>query len=444
MLKTLAVKNFKSFSDSEEIKFAPITLIYGPNSSGKSSLIQSLMLLKQTLLTQEPAYPLITNGESISIGDFSNIIHKHVEDNLMEFLISFDQNYDAEDYFGKHGVNLPFANSIDRKASFKFKKGTKKSGVLEAFELSIPDRQINVEVKQRGTYDSSRYTLSDFGGGFKNLIKSKSPGLALVDEDITCHLNSSQTINLPFRFKGKRATSINEHADPLALELKDLLSKLKYLGPLRSSPKRLYSTELSYGLKNKGKHNLGVDLLNSSEGTKVKINALLEKFNIPYHIEVSEIGDNVSGDVVSVHLTDLRTNARVTPADVGFGIGQVLPIVLEAVSSKDSILCVEQPEIHLHPKLQADLADLFIESVGELGEIKNQWVIETHSEALMLRLQRRIRDGSIPKELISVIFVDVGEYGASALSLELNDEGDFIDVWPGGFFEERLHELYGA
>jgi len=444
MLKKLTVENFKSFSDSEEIKLAPITLIYGPNSSGKSSLIQSLMLLKQTILTSAPTYPLITSGDAITVGEFSSSIHKHDENRAMEFSISFDQNYDAEEYFVKNSVKLPFANSIDRTVRFKYKKGQLKTGVLEEFAFSILDRKIDVQVRQRGTEENPRYTLDDFGGGFKGLIESKDSKMRLTDADLSCHLNASSTVNIPLKFKGGKASLINEQAEILALELKDTLGKLKYLGPLRSSPKRLYSAELSYGLKNKGQHNLGVDLLNSTKEQKGKINNLLQQFNIPYHIELSELGDNVSGEVVSVRLTDLRTNTTVTPADVGFGIGQVLPIILEAVSSADSILCVEQPEIHLHPKLQADLADLSIESTGDVENVKNQWIIETHSESLMLRLQRRIREGVIPKELVSVIFVDVGDDGASALGLELNDEGDFIDVWPGGFFEERLHELYGV
>nr|MBF4243281.1 hypothetical protein [Vibrio anguillarum] len=74
---------------------------------------------------------------------------------------------------------------------------------------------------------------------------------------------------------------------------------------------------------------------------------------------------------------------------------------------------------------------------------KNQWIIETHSEALMLRIQRRIREGTLPKEMVSVLYVDVGDLGAQVTELKLDDEGDFLTHWPNGFFEERVNEMFG-
>ncbi|MBF4349700.1 hypothetical protein EAY19_27035, partial [Vibrio anguillarum] len=110
--------------------------------------------------------------------------------------------------------------------------------------------------------------------------------------------------------------------------------------------------------------NLGLEIYKSSATTKDKMNSFLAEFNIPYKIDVEDLGNVNSGPLISIQLTDLRNGAVVTPKDVGFGIGQVLPIILEAIVSKKKLICVEQPEIHLHPRLQAHLADLFIESVS--------------------------------------------------------------------------------
>ena len=129
--------------------------------------------------------------------------------------------------------------------------------------------------------------------------------------------------------------------------------------------------------------------------------------------------------------------------DVGFGIGQVMPIITEAVVSKNTTICVEQPEIHLHPKLQAHLADLFIDSVNAKKN-NNQWIIETHSEALMLRIQKRIRQERINKSLVKVYYVISDTEGSKIIDLPLDDEGDFTELWPEGFFEERLNDLFGG
>lgn len=143
-------------------------------------------------------------------------------------------------------------------------------------------------------------------------------------------------------------------------------------------------------------------------------------------------------------MKDRRNNVVVSPLDVGFGIGQILPIIIEGLIRKQSIICVEQPEIHLHPKLQAELAEFFAETCD-----KNLWIIETHSEALMLRIQKLIRskkkiNGKIlqPKD-VSILYVlpsKTSDEGAQVVQIRLDEEGDFIDFWPEGFFEERIKE----
>jgi predicted ATPase len=233
---------------------------------------------------------------------------------------------------------------------------------------------------------------------------------------------------------------LSQYTDKVIDDIKYVFSDLKYLGPLRSSPKKFYSSDMNSFQRGQGKHNLGLAIESGGKVVKSKINKFLESFNIPYTIDAKNLGDVNTGPLISLQLTDSRNGVTITPKDVGFGIGQVLPILFEAVVSKKKHICVEQPEIHLHPRLQANLADLFIDSV-KTGE--NQWIIETHSEAIMLRIQRRIREGIIPKEMVSVMYVDVGESGAQVTHIGLDDDGDFTTVWPEGFFEERMNEILG-
>ena len=114
------------------------------------------------------------------------------------------------------------------------------------------------------------------------------------------------------------------------------------------------------------------------------------------------------------------------------------------------MIAIEQPEIHIHPGLQAELGDLFIESA--LGENKNTFVLETHSEHLILRILRRIRettDGELPKGKtpiyphdLSVIYTKPTKKGTVLFELNVTEDGEFIEKWPDGFFAERANELF--
>ena len=169
-------------------------------------------------------------------------------------------------------------------------------------------------------------------------------------------------------------------------------------------------------------------------------------FDIPYELDVIRLGEpSLAGEHITIALTDKRSNTQVTLADVGYGINQLLPIIIEGIASQeDTILCVEQPEIHLHPRLQANIADLMIDTIADEDGKRKQWIVETHSELLILRLQRRIREGKIKPEDISVLYIDPNDEsveGSAIISLRIDKNGDFIDEWPDGFFDESFTEL---
>jgi hypothetical protein len=149
-------------------------------------------------------------------------------------------------------------------------------------------------------------------------------------------------------------------------------------------------------------------------------------------------------------LIDKRTKTSVSHRDVGIGISQVIPILVSCYGLSDALVAIEQPEIHLHPKLQAELGDVFIESA--IGEQKNIFLLETHSEHLLLRIMRRMREtynnelpeGCLPvqPEDVSVLFVDSDSRGSFVREMPLNKRGELVKAWPGGFFEEELDEIF--
>ena len=159
---------------------------------------------------------------------------------------------------------------------------------------------------------------------------------------------------------------------------------------------------------------------------------------------------------------DKRTGTKTRHQDMGTGISQLLPVITSACTSQDQIVVIEHPEANLHPVFQVGLGDMFMESA--LGERGNTFILETHSEHLILRLLRRIREttatrngdkqidntveelppGLLPitPDDIAVIYANSGAKGTKLTSLRVTEDGSFVGKWPHGFFTERGRELF--
>lgn len=153
-----------------------------------------------------------------------------------------------------------------------------------------------------------------------------------------------------------------------------------------------------------------------------------------------------------LQIRNLRTNTILFPRDLGFGISQVIPVIVAALHHESGVVAIEEPESNIHPGFQVVLADLFITQAKANREL--MFLIETHSEHLMLRCLRRIREsakGTLPEGLpsvapadVAVHFVETTKEGPKIKRIEIDEEGDFIDEWPGGFFEESFREKFSG
>lgn len=170
--------------------------------------------------------------------------------------------------------------------------------------------------------------------------------------------------------------------------------------------------------------------------------------------EVKRLGPQRSRITIE---STLDGGAALQPYDLGVGISQAVPVIvaclLPATPHRGRTACMvalEQPELHLHPRQQAPLGDLFIQAA--LAGPGHTLLVETHSEHLLLRLLRRIRqqhEGTLPSDAtglrpedIAVVYVRTGEDGSFAKELRISPEGEFLDEWPDGFFDERGKELF--
>lgn len=145
-------------------------------------------------------------------------------------------------------------------------------------------------------------------------------------------------------------------------------------------------------------------------------------------------------------IIDKYNHISVTPSEVGTGVSQLMPLIIAAVSQQGGIVGCEQPELHLHPRIQVAIADLLTQNIGKVN-----YLIETHSEHLILRLLKRIRqhtDKELPEGLdfiqkndVAIIYLEPTENGVIAHKIGIDEDGEFTGNWPHGFFSERRQEL---
>jgi hypothetical protein len=269
--------------------------------------------------------------------------------------------------------------------------------------------------------------------------------------------------------------------------VRDYLGAMTYIGPLREIPGRNYRPRLSPDESRWARGLAAWDLLYTDPSGKVleQVNSWLsgeerlrtgyrlEKFQfkevpVPgrFHqlfergLDEDDLGELQElyaslGSRSEIALRDFEMGIIVAPSDVGVGISQMVPVIVGCIRDHQGILAIEQPELHVHPAIQVGLGDLFIEAVqtteGWVGAAKTL-LIETHSEHIMLRLLRRIRENTaneVPPGVVglaandlSVIYVESAVAGVRFRPLRVDGDGEFIDRWPKGFFEERTEELF--
>jgi predicted ATPase len=251
--------------------------------------------------------------------------------------------------------------------------------------------------------------------------------------------------------------------------IKDELKKLLYLGPIRSRIPRNYVPNRYVEKRNWPDGLAAWDVLHKEDEEIVKqVDSWMadpKRLNSGYRIkrkffkevEVSNISPgnekldeqyNLAPTKTRLYLIDEKNKVEVQPPDVGVGISQVIPVIVSALYFKDGIMAIEQPELHIHPALQVTLGDLFISQIQEKGLC---FLLETHSEHMLLRLLRRIREtheNKLPNGIqglspdqIKIYYIENDQNGVKISALDIDETGEFKDEWPHGFFEEREEEL---
>jgi hypothetical protein len=543
MLRSLQLENFKAYGQRAVIPLAPITLLFGQNSAGKSSILHALSLLKQSRVSRgEPGALLLPRSDQgfVDLGSFKEMVFNHDQGRALAIRLdlalpdsskggnpfcalgdengiglewSFIQPKSRRSIALNHLLLFPLLGQESlatfrpvrwiRRAPVKRKRRTrsKRNARLErqlygrceevtqspdlwsrayafyqahAHEFLPVLKAEGARLRQQdGRHFFSQLTLRESeaesaASELQNAIEFFSSQVKL--EDFIRRMGSEQMGSSfilngfvpsvkynPWRDESYVDTLLNGSEDSpyskyewtldvayIAVEagrlVDDTLRSMYPLSPFRKPPSRWYIFSGSE-VRNVGfDGELLPDLLFRTPSLVRETNLWLERLETGYRLKIRDFGAHAR-DLYEIRLVDTlhHKNVEVGLLDVGFGVSQMLPFIVQSLTANNQIITIEQPEIHVHPRLQADLGDLLAEAIAE--PYSNQFIIETHSEHLVLRLQRLVRTKKLQPTDISVVAVTRGREGSIAVPLRLDEEGDFMDEFPGGFFPERLREL---
>lgn len=561
-ITAITIENFKGIREPVRVELKPITLLFGPNSAGKSTIVQALHYAREIFERQNlnPDRTLL-GGNSIDLGGFESLVHNHDLKLPVTMRLDLDltdedlPNHDETQFIedrdtpGSVGLNMskvpsqirtmevevtvrwseqlarPFVemyrvhtnkhllltirSSADEK-SLRFDVNPynpiflpegvtpeeAEEALLQVYEAVDDEPQFKVGVlcwawqELTQAFDASGLYSFDISEGLQSALPAQNAEISFNfpegDFPTTDPKDEREKIRVADEekvfadFTHNLGLLLNNLITGPCVSVRDCLKNFCYLGPLREVPTRSHKPGSSPEESRWSNGLAAYDTLFYSDETFIdKVNDWLtqeERLNSGYSVEVKKYREltadnplmlavlqdrildedmNLRDNLLSLPekrrllIRDEARNIELAPQDIGVGISQVLPVVVAALHRKTGLVAIEQPELHIHPAFQVALGDLFIEQVRECPDLT--FILETHSEHLMLRFLRRIRETgeqkapenrSLNPAELSIYFIEQGEAGISCLPIRVDEDGDFIDRWPKGFFNERVKELY--
>ena len=403
MITELSAQNFKSWKDTSALQFAPLTGFFGANSSGKSSILQVLLMLKQTVERPSDWIESLYLGDDqslVNLGTFNDVIHRPVRAPALGISLSWElQETSARmtpHEFNTLSFHLNFFNTSVGSFNFQVDR--------------VNERTYGIQFRE-GKYELN---MPDWNDSFDFI----------------------------FRCYGIRGASARTQSIFSNLEkaFEDLFSRIRYLGPRREDPRRNYKWVESHP-NDVGQY--GEKMISALLSSRVRLRSTdeqimkwLQRLELIYSYDINPTS-NTEQDY-ELLAQQYKDGPKVGLTDVGFGVSQVLPLLaLCYYADEGSILIIEQPEAHLHPKVQSDLADVLIDVVKNRNV---QIILESHSEHLLHRLTRRIAEEKLFTEDTALYFCQMNDGKSDIEQLEIDEYGN-ISNWPQNFFGDEMGDL---
>lgn len=537
-ITSITLENFRSFKQAQTITLAPVTLLFGPNSVGKSSILMALAYIRQILGYGhcDPQH-LDALGRK-AVGGFRSLVYGQDTERSIRIRLDFESGRTPFSYYGAEVSDM--LNHVQASVVLMDDfGGSITHGAIE-LDVSWSERYQWAYVREyrvwiNGGYigcvhsseDRNNTVISELNTRHNLLLpldheELLDPGLPLNEQDVfyteferilsdlnpnsmlvaatanieragQSFINRVAPIGIQCKWGaipqlgqavgtnllGQEFDEADQHLNYLTarqvlsqafvLPLDKVLSCLEntiQIGPLRLVPDTDYMPNAHPTQSAWVDGAAAWDLLHQNPVRQTETSTLIreanvwlanpDKLNTGYKLineSLHQMLDGVTASAPEVsrllqkrHLwfEDQRTGLRLSANQLGTGISQVLPIIVASHYDLATMVTVEQPELHIHPRFQVELADLFISTCD-----RHPYLIETHSEHLILRLLRRVREyhesseglGLAPDQ-ISITYLLPSPDGVIVRRLDVTPDGDFEQRWPGGFFDERDAELY--
>ncbi len=443
MITQISIENFKSWHEINKMRLASITGLFGSNSSGKTSLLQMLLLLKQTAESPDRNQVLHMGDERslVDLGTFQDLLYGHNLENALKWKLAWNMPdcLQVRDPSQRGSVLLE-DDKIGFEASVRWQGNSgqiRGRPVVERMSYEFAGHLFGMEI---GTKDKFEYDLFHEGQAFRLI---REPGRAWkLPPPSKCYGFPDQV-----RAYYKNAGFLSD----FELTFEEQCKRISYLGPLRDHPKRQYTWAgmQPIDMGRRGERVVDAILASRETGDKISMGKGRKRLTLEERvaqwlkdlklIESFAVRPITSdGKLFQVWVKRHTKATEVLITDVGFGVSQILPVItLCYYAPEGSILLLEQPEIHLHPSVQAGLADVFIDAITTRHI---QIILESHSEHLLRRLQRRVAEERLATDDAALYFCDM-EDGESRLTPLVMDIFGTIENWPDDFFGDSFGEI---
>lgn len=430
-ISRVSLRNFKCFKEAN-LNLAKITLLTGANSSGKSSFLYSILAMLQS--EKFPFY-LSPNGEFVDLGSFEEISFGNNHKESIEISVDLNESL-SYDYLGPIKIKTVWIENIKNK-------------LPQLDELSITSKELQIHISKKETKYYLSINDSHDTGYF---IKKLKPRLLKIKEiekakSIIISKKVIEIIDAPFdsissifekTFFNIEFHFFSKYVEVIDSSFKKLNRHFNFIGSFREPPQRTYYQKS----KSNSKINIAgigyIDQILEWEETDIKkfkeLNSTMKKLQLLTQIKSRKM----RGGRFELRIRINNSGILASISDVGFGISQFLPIIVSDFQlPDDSLLIMSQPEIHLHPEIQATLGDYL---TRQIKIKKKQYIIETHSEYLLNRIRLNIVKGKLFSKDVSVYYLNNTTKGTQVHSITFTKDGE-IKGAPKEFFDTYMLDV---
>ena len=459
MLKSITLENYKSYNNEKEIEIKPLTILCGVNSCGKSSIIKSLLMMKQSYENNRANGEITYVGKYVDNGNYRILANKKNKPIKIQNSFELAHNSQADRQMFRELYRLVFNGNIKSNDSnnnvFKLNVSMEfSSNVIKAYDITIEHPKLSSNIMLSIVRQENRkYKISLFGEcrECEHLPFNSSVG------DCECNFDGIRIISAYTTEPPEDISKLfNFVYGVFRVVSGQYVNDIEHIAPLRYSPHRYHITEGIYDfVGNSGEHTTQVlnkyankqftnivAPINDKLECKLKkeelsssINNWLKYFDVGEYTITSNSDE--SGNVLKL----LIGNQNIS--DVGFGVGQILPILTQGlIMKRNQTLMLEQPEIHLHPKAQMRIADFLL----SVAYNKKNLIVETHSDHIINRIVRRVMESYGTKndlsDLVKIYFIYKDDEGNSKINDEIIiDNYKGLVNCPEEFFDQYGNEL---